>query len=154
MSGASAAAPKPIEIDKADGASEADHLALRQLQPSPGPAATICEAFDQYMPSGGICTCVDASKAATITCQVSIDQLFDLGARLVIDICGSPEVAFYYDAGMGYTLGDQFGIPHTDDIPIPGVSVSVPWVVTAHDPNPRPSYQSSPLESVRSNGAH
>lgn len=95
-----------------------------------------------------------------MTCQVSVDGYFSLGARLVIDICGTPDIAFYYDAGMGCThaptqsappqvcvpssslltraasvpllgadtLGGQFGLPYSDKIPIPGVSVDIPLV--------------------------
>jgi hypothetical protein len=101
---------------------------LPPLQASPGPASSICSTFNEYV--GSMCTCVDASKAATMTCQVSVDGYLTFGARLIIDICGTPNFAFYYDAGDGYTLGEQFGLPYTDQIPIPGVSADIPLVGT------------------------
>ena len=61
---------------------------------------------------------------------MSADGYLSFGARFVIDICGTPEIAFYYDAGDGYTLGKQFGLPYTDDIPIPGVSADIPLLGT------------------------
>lgn len=121
---ATAATAATVE-DAGDG--DLDNLLA---SPAPAPAATICGEFNSYIPSGSGCTCTDASKAATLQCSVSLDGYLTVGARFVIDICGTPDIAFSYDAGDGWVVAEQFGLPYQEDFPIPGASVDIPFLGT------------------------
>jgi hypothetical protein len=108
-------------------------LSLAAVGASAQVAASICAALNPYIPSTSVagCSCTDASQAATITCQVAIpDTTFNFGARIVLDICGTPDFALYFNYGQGYQLFQQFGLDEDSKYPIPDLSYNIPVVGT------------------------